>query len=137
MKTLQIAKRAVKLFAAEAKDLLEMGLASGYQGLEDHVSDEYVYNGIIINAAFDIAGIALGNVVNTKLHDKLVTKSPIIAKIFFNKTAANITTSIGLSNIGIRSYNAFKIRYNSAEFKRRRATRDLMGANFTLISVVN
>lgn len=141
MNTIQIAKRVTQLIKAEVKDIVDMGLKTGCADVD--INDlttrnmECLNNGIFLNVACSIASLSLGVYLNGKIYSHYADKAPRTMNILFGKKLTQIGTAVSLAQIGMSTYDAFKARYNSPEFKKRRAARALMGANYTLISVVN
>lgn len=144
MNKLQFVKRAATLIATEIKEVIEIGMTSGLDNLGDEnmekypltiATNEYVENGIFLSALLDVSTLALGNIVNTKLHAYVESRSKVTASLFLNRSAAKVTTALALSRVGMKSYDAYKVRRNSPEFKARRNQRTLFGARITEINL--
>lgn len=144
MNTIQIAKRATTLIATEIKEVIQIGMRSGLNNLGDEniekypltiATNEYVENGIFLSALLAVGALALGNIVNTKLHAYVEPRSKVTAFLFLNKSTAKVTTALALSRIGMKSYDAYKVRRNSPEFKARRNQRTIYGARITEINL--
>lgn len=144
MNKLQFVKRAAALIATEIKEVIQIGMTSGLDNLGDEnmekypltiATNEYVENGIFLSALLDVSTLALGNIVNTKLHAYVESRSKVTASLFLNRSAAKVTTALALSRVGMKSYDAYKVRRNSPEFKARRNQRTLFGARITEINL--